>query len=196
MRGMLRAEDSVTCWLRALSEGDPRAPEKLWPLVYSELRCIAARAMRRERANHTLEPTAVVHEAYLRMVDQEQASWQDRNHFYGIAARVMRHILVDHARRHRSAKRGGDDQRLTLELARDLAVPEKPDVAAVDEALTSLEAVDPDTARIVELRFFGGLTTGETAEVVGCSERTVMRRWSFARTWLHRELRQEVARCG
>jgi RNA polymerase sigma-70 factor (ECF subfamily) len=186
------ADHSVTRWLRALGEGDPRASEELWPLVYGELRRIATRAMRRERAGHTLQPTAVVHEAYLRLVDQDTATWQDRAHFFGIAARVMRQVLIDHARRRSRVKRGGDAQRLTLELAGELAMPEQPEISAVDGALISLEKVDPETARIVELRFFAGLTAGETAHVVGCSERTVMRRWSFARMWLYRELQENV----
>jgi RNA polymerase sigma-70 factor (ECF subfamily) len=189
-------DDDVTGWLKAWCAGDPEALDRLWPLVHDELRGAAARCLRRERTDHTLQPTALVHETYLRLIDQERVSWADRNHFYAVAARIMRRILVDHARHRARRKRGGGLEPLTIDLAADIAIPDRTDLLAVEEALTSLETRDPDTASIVELRFFAGLTAVETANVLGCSERTVMRRWSFARRWLHQELKQRGAAHG
>ena len=179
----------VTALLRAWRSGDQGAGDDLLPLVYGELRRRAARCLERERPDHTLQPTALVHEAYLRLVDQAQAGWQDRAHFFAIAARLMRQILVDHARRRHSAKRGGRAQPLAIELAGDLAAAgEPPDLIALDDALTALAAFDPDGARLIELRFFGGLSLDETAEALGVSRPTVVRRWRAVRAWLYGEL--------
>jgi RNA polymerase sigma factor (TIGR02999 family) len=183
------AHGDVTALLRDWSGGDPRALERLMPLVYGELRKLAASYLRRERSDHTLQPTALVHEAYLRLVDQRGVDWHNRAHFFGIAARMMRRILVDHARRRQAAKRDGAAYRISgsgdlVEAGHD------PDLLALNSALDGLEALDPRQARIIELRFFGGLTVEETAEVVGISTATVKREWQTARAWLARELRR------
>jgi RNA polymerase sigma factor (TIGR02999 family) len=160
------------------------------PLVYDELRAIAARYLRRERPDHTLEPTALVHEVYLRLIDQKAAEWQDRAHFFAIAAKLMRRILVDHARGRLSDKRGRGTARVSItgvEVAAELT----PDLVALDDALRDLAAFDPDRATLVELRYFGGLTVEETAEVMGRSTATVVRQWRTARAWLYDQLRAE-----
>lgn len=178
----------VTQLLLAWSNGDQDSAEKLVPLVYDELRQLAARYLARERPEHTLQPTALVHEAYLRLVDLRHVQWQDRTHFFAIAAQAMRRLLVDHARKHRSAKRGGVDRRLSLDEVGEVATARAPDLVALDDALTNLAEIDPTKASIVELRFFGGLSNQETAEVVGCSRSTVVRHWRMAKAWLHSEL--------
>ena len=178
----------VTRLLQEWGGGDRGALDRLIPFVYEELRRQAARHLRRERSGHTLQTTALVHEAYLRLVDQKGARWQNRAHFYAIAAQLMRRILVDHARKRRAAKRGGSDLRVTLNQASDPAGGPEVDVLAVDEALTRLAALDPQQSRVVELRFFSGLTVEETAEVLGISPRTVKRDWNVAKAWLHREI--------
>ncbi|HWJ56499.1 MAG TPA: ECF-type sigma factor [Vicinamibacterales bacterium] len=171
--------------------GDAAALEELVPLVYAELRRMADRQLRRERSDHTLQPTAVVHEAFLRLVDQRRVSWQNRAHFFAVAARLMRRVLVDHARAHQAEKRGGLARRIPLE---DWNAGQQPprvdlvDLVDLDAALDRLSALDPDQARVVELRFFGGLTVEETAEVVGASSATVKRDWHSARAFLYREL--------
>jgi RNA polymerase sigma factor (TIGR02999 family) len=185
------AEDSahrVTEILRSWSDGDAGAEDQLWALVYDELRRMASRRLRRERADHTLQPTGLVHEAYLKLVDQRTARFRDRKHFFAIAATVMRRIIVDYERARRAAKRGGEAARLQID--EDLVgVPEvDQDLIAVDEALTSLERLDPLKAKIVELRFFAGLSYSEAGMVLGCSGKTVQRHWGLARAWLHREL--------
>lgn len=147
----------------------------------------------RERSDHTLQATALVHEAYFKLVDQRNARFEDRNHFFAIAAKIMRRILVDHERGRRTAKRGGGRQKIALDHAAEAIPPTAPDLVSVDDALSSLEKVDPHKAAIVELRFFAGLTYGEIAEVMGCSEKTVQRHWALARAWLHRELKRELA---
>ena len=178
----------VTQLLVAWSAGDAAAGEQLLPAVYAELRRQAARAMRREGEEHTLQATALVHEAYLRLVDQRRAAWRNRSHFFGVAAQVMRRILVDHARGRHAAKRGGGAHRLTLGDA-DAAVPEPAvDVLALHEALERLALLDPDQARLVELRYFGGLSIEETATMLEVSPATVKREWAVARAWLRREL--------
>lgn len=169
------------------SKGDQAALDKLVPYVYDELRRLARHYMRRERPGHTLQTSALVNEAYLRLVDQS-VSWQNRAHFLGIAARLMRHILVDHARSHNYAKRGGGAEKVSLDQAADLAQARASDLIALDDALKSLAEMDPQQGSIVELRFFGGLTIEETAEVVGLSHATVEREWSAARAWLRREM--------
>ena len=180
--------DGVTGMLRAWRAGEPGALDALLPVVYAELHRLAERALRREVPGHTLEPTDLVNEAYLRLVDQSAVSWQNRSQFFGVAARCMRRILVDYARARGAAKRGGPGLRAALGDAD--AVSEEPAalVTAVHEALERFAVVDPEQARLVELRYFGGLTIEETAEVLGVSPATVKREWTVARAWLRREL--------
>lgn len=180
--------EEITQLLISWSHGDQAALSKLMPLVYDELHRLAHRYMRRERPGHTLQTTALVNEVYLRLVDQTKVQWQNRAHFFGIAANLMRQILVNYALRHRAAKRGGSAYRLTFDEA--VAVSKEPDVdlIALDQALTRLAALDPRQARIVELRFFGGLTIEETAEVLNLSPATVKREWNTAKAWLHHQL--------
>lgn len=181
----------VTQILQAMSGGDREANEKLLPLVYDELRSLASGYMRRERRDHTLQSTALVHEAYLRLVDQTHADWKGRAHFFGVAARLMRQILVDHAREHNAKKRGGEMTRLSIDDAVSFADQRDVDIVALDDVMSSLAEFDPEQARIVELRFFGGLTIDETAEFLGISASTVKREWGMAKAWLHRELIRE-----
>ncbi len=180
--------DNVTQLLVSWSQGDQKALQELTPLVYNELRRLAGSYLRRERPDHTLQSTALVHEAYLRLVDQKRMKWQNRAHFFGVAAQMIRRILVDHARGHRADKRGADAVKLTLDEA--LAIPEERnlDLVALDEALHALATLDPQQGRIVELRFFGGLSIEETAEVIGVSPATVKRDWAMARAWLYRDM--------
>jgi RNA polymerase sigma-70 factor (ECF subfamily) len=179
---------SVTALLADWSRGDSSALDQLLPLVYAELRRIAARQLRSERVNHTLQPTALVHEVYLRLVDQRQVDWQDRAHFLGVAAQTMRRILVDHARRHGAQKRGEGQQCVSIDDAKEIAASQEVPLLALDHALGRLEAVDPELARIVELRAFGGLTIEEAAHVLKVSPSTVKREWRTAKAWLNREL--------
>ncbi len=169
--------------------GNREALDRLMPIVYDELRRQAARYLKHERQGHTLQTTALVHEAYVRLIDQAGVRWQNRAHFFGIAAEMMRRILVDHARRRRAAKRGGDSLKVTLDEAINASAEPNLDLIAVDGALTKLASLDQQQARVVELRFFGGLSVDETAEVLGISERTVKRDWSVAKAWIRRELR-------
>ena len=178
----------VTQILKDWSGGSEDASARLMPLVYEELRRLAREYIRRERADHTLQATALVHEAYLRMVDEKNVTWKDRAHFYGIAARLMRRILVDHARAHNAAKRGGLERKFTLDEARDLPAPEPTDLVALDGALEDFAKSYPRKSEVVELKFFGGLEANEIAEVLQVSEKTVLRDWSFAKLWLCREL--------
>jgi RNA polymerase sigma factor (TIGR02999 family) len=180
----------VTQLLLAWGAGDRSAGDRLLPAVYAELRRQAARAMRREPTEHTLQATALVHEAYLRLVDQRRVVWQNRAHFFGVAAQLMRRILVDHARARHAAKRGGAAQQLTLHDADAAAVSgeERVDVLALHEALERLAALDAVQARLVELRYFGGLNIEETAQALDVSPATVKREWAIARAWLRREL--------
>jgi RNA polymerase sigma-70 factor (ECF subfamily) len=177
----------VTQLLQAARGGDENAARRLIPVVYQELRRLAGRYMREERRDHTLQPTALVHEAYLRLVEQAGVDWQNRAHFLGIAAQMMHRILVDHARGHARMKRGGEQIRVPLEEAIVLPVNDG-QLLALDEALHRLAKIDPRQSRIVELRFFGGLSVEETAEVLGVSPKTVKRDWSVARAWLHAEV--------
>jgi len=179
--------EQVTQLLRSWSEGNQAALEKLTPLVYGELHRLAKGYMRGEREGHTLQTTALINEAFVRLIDWKSVSWQNRAHFFGISAGLMRRILVDFARSHRSSKRGGEASRVTLDEALIAGGPNT-DVVAVDEALKSLEALDARKGQVVELRFFGGLSTQETAEVMKISTRTVEREWSLAQAWLLREL--------
>jgi RNA polymerase sigma-70 factor, ECF subfamily len=179
---------SVTALLSDWSRGDAAALNQLLPLVYAELRRIAARQLRGERVNHTLQPTALVNEVYLRLVDQRQVEWQDRAHFLAVAAQTMRRILVDHARRHDARKRGDGVQCVSIDDARDIPGTQELPLVALDEALGRLEAVDPGLAKIVELRAFGGLTIDEAAHVLKVSPSTAKRDWRTAKAWLNREL--------
>jgi RNA polymerase sigma factor (TIGR02999 family) len=189
---MSPVSDNVTEMLCEWSNGDREALDKLTPIVYDELRRQAARYLRRERANHTLQTTALVHEAYLRLIDQNRVHWQNRAHFFGIAAQMMRRILVDHARQTHRAKRGGDDVKLPLEEAMIIAADQGDvNLIALDEALDRLASNDPQQGRIVELRYFSGLSIEETAEVLGVSPATVKRDWNMAKAWLRREIRSQ-----
>lgn len=183
----------VTQILKGWQEGDSEAAAKLMPLVYEELRRLARNYLQRERADHTLQATALVHEAYLRMVDDKDVGWKDRAHFYGIAARLMRQILVDHARAHNAAKRGGLEQKLMLDEARDLPVKNGVELVALDSALENFARTYPRKSEVVELKFFGGMDVKEISEVLHVSEKTVLRDWSFAKLWLCRELSQHAA---
>jgi RNA polymerase sigma-70 factor (ECF subfamily) len=179
--------DSVAQLLVAHRDGDREALDRLVPLVHAELRRIAARYLSHERSDHTLQPTALVNEAYLRLLQAEDLAFENRPHFIGIAARLMREILVDYARRHGARKRGGNRQRVTLTEGVALQeAGEDVDLLALDEALGRLAEKDAHLARLVELRYFGGLTVEETAEVLGSSPRTVKREWAVARVWLRR----------
>ena len=178
----------VTALLEEWSRGDQAALAELMPLVYTELRKIAARQLRRERIGHTLEPTALVHEAYLRLIDQRQVDWQNRAHFFGVAAQIMRRILVDHARRHAAAKRGDGAQRISIDDAGNVPAAVEIPLVTLDHALDRLEKVDAGLAKIVELRAFGGLTIDEAAHVLKVSPSTAKRDWRTARAWLNREI--------
>jgi RNA polymerase sigma-70 factor (ECF subfamily) len=184
----------VTQLLRAWSEGDDQALAKLTPLVYRELHRIAHRYMRQERSNHTLQTTALINEAYVRLIDWKSARWQNRAQFFGVAATLMRRILVDFARSRKYAKRGGG-ARATVSLDEAAAVSRDRarEILSLDEALQSLAVIDPRKSQIVELRFFGGLSLEETAEVLSVSSRTVLREWDLAKAWLNRELSAEKA---
>lgn len=181
--------EGVTQLLVRWSDGDETALESLMPLVYGELRRLANNYLRSERPGHTLQPTALVNEAYLRLVDQKNSRWQNRAHFYGIAAKLMRRILVDHARLKHAEKRGGaNQQRLSITSAEGLTAKTDFDVLALHEALEELAALDPQQSRVVELKFFGGLSIEETAEVMRLGHATVERDWKMARAWLRRKL--------
>lgn len=188
---MSSEEVDVAKLLEELANGQHDAADELMPLVYDRLRLLARKLLRHESAAHTLQPTALVNEAYLRMVGQNQVDWQGKTHFFAIGAKMMRRILVDHARRKLSKKRGGGMHR--IELADDLCVSNRndEDVMAIEEALDKLSELDPRQAQIVELRFYGGLTVEEVAEVLGVSKRTVESDWTMLRAWLRRELSGE-----
>ena len=180
--------EGVTALLRAHTSGDPSALDKLWTEVYDVLQQMARRRMRRERAGHTLNTTALVHEAYLEMVDLDAVEWQDRNHFFALASRVMRNVLVDHAVKRKAKKRGGDRDRVPLR-DKDAATQVDLDaVLSVHQALDELETVDERQVRVVECRFFGGLTIEETSKALDISPATVGRDWRAARAWLNRAL--------
>lgn len=181
----------VTQVLAKLDRGDANAAEELLPLVYEDLRNLARRYFRDQRRDHTLQPTALVHEAYARMVGGASQNWEHRAHFLAVAAKAMRQILVDHARKRRTAKRGGGQPRFSLDAARDQVLVEDERLIALDEALDRLGDIDPPRKRIVELRYFGGLTVKEVAHVLDVSPRTVDSGWSFAKAWLHREMTKE-----
>lgn len=179
--------DDVTKILDRISKGSSTAPDELLPLVYDDLRSLAHAYFSNEKSDHTLQATALVHEAYIRLVNWENVSWQNRAHFFAVAAEVMRKVLIDHARKRSAQKRSGG-QRILLEDAVSLPNQKELDVLRLEEALSSLESVDPRQAKIVELRFFGGLSIEETAYVMNVSETTVRREWTFAKAWFQREL--------
>jgi len=181
----------VTELLAAWRQGDERAAERLIPLVYDELRARAAAALRRERRTHTLTPTALVHEAYLRLVEGRPPDVEGRKHFLAIAARVMRRVLVDHARARNAAKRNQGKEALSLDEALTIGTTRGAALLRLDDALTALASFDPDKARLVELRYFAGLTIEETADILDTSPATVKREWALARAWLHREVKGE-----
>ena len=184
----VRSPHDVTLLLVRWGKGDEDAREQLMPLVYDELHRLAGAYLRRERRDHTLQATALVNEAYLKLIDQRHANWQNRAQFFGVAAQLMRRVLVDHARAYNAAKRGGQYYNITLSDAHRFGDEPDLDLLALHEALDRLAAIDADQARIVELRFFGGLTIEEAAEVAAVSHATVEREWRMARAWLRREL--------
>jgi len=181
----MRSPEPVTRLLLEWSDGDERARDEMLPLVYNELRRLAASYLRRERPGHTLQPTELVHDAYLRLIDQRQVNWKNRAQFIGLAAVMMRRILVNHARERATDKRGGDVQKVPLSDVAAAGAPQDVDVIALHSALDQLETIDQRKSRIVELKFFGGLTTNEIAEVLHISPATIERDWSFARAWLY-----------
>lgn len=188
---MESSPEEVTLLLLNLQEGDQEAASKLMPLVYDELRRLASAYMRRERAEHTLQPTALVHEAFLKLVRQPSINWQSRSHFIGVAAHSMRRILIDHARGHLREKRGGDQEPVPLNEALVFSPGQSAELVRLDEALERLAKLDARQGKIVELRFFGGLSVEETAEYLAISPKTVKRDWSLAKAWLLSELSQK-----
>jgi len=192
-RAVRGASNPVTELLVRWRDGDKAALDALMPLVYSELRRIANRYLQGERSDHTLQSTALVHEAYVRLTSQQLPQWQNRAHFFEVAAQLMRQILVDHARSYRASKRGGEFYKLALDDAEDQEKPIDVDIVALDDALKSLTAMDAQQAKVVELKFFGGLSNEDTAEALGISTSTVKRDWTTARAWLFRELNRSQA---
>ena len=192
-KSLHRAPSQVTELLVRWRGGDKAALDSLMPLVYTELRRIANRYLQAERSDHTLQSTALVHEAYVRLAEQDLPQWQNRAHFFAVAAQLMRQILVDHARGHRASKRGGDVYKLALDEAEEQPQVRDVDIVALDDALKSLADMDLQQSRVVELKFFGGLSIEDTAEVLGVSTSTVKRDWVTARAWLYRELNRSAA---
>jgi RNA polymerase sigma factor (TIGR02999 family) len=188
MEGMMGPRHEVTTLLADWSNGNEAARDELIPLVYEELRRLAGHHMARERSGHSLQATALVNEAYLRLVDQRQVRWQGRAHFFALASRMMRRVLVDHARSRHYAKRGGAARRVELDEAMIVSEDKAPDVVVLDDALTRLAAIDLRKSQVVELRYFGGLSVEEIAEVLKISEVTVRRDWSTAKAWLYRAI--------
>jgi RNA polymerase sigma factor (TIGR02999 family) len=188
------SQDVTALLLKWKSGGDADVPAQLMPLVYEELRRVARAYLQRERKDHTLQATALVHEAYLRLVDDTKVSWKDRAHFYGIAARLMRQILMQHARAHHAAKRGGSEQiKISLEEAPEVAMDCAVELVALDDVLEGFTKIYPRKSKVVELKFFGGMEAKQISEVLQVSEKTVSRDWNFARLWLSRELRNHAA---
>jgi len=185
---MAAIPQEITQLLLNWSKGDKAALDQLVPLVYPELRRLAQRYMRRENSAHTLQTSALINEAYLRIVDQQEVEWQDRAHFFAVAAQVMRHILIDHARRHRYAKRGAGARHVPLDETAIISQERATEFLALDDALTRLATIDARKSQIVELRFFGGLTVEEIAEVMKLSPITIKREWRSAKAWLHSEI--------
>jgi RNA polymerase sigma factor (TIGR02999 family) len=185
---METSPNEITQQLIAWSKGDAAALDKLIPAVYQELRRMANRCLRSESVGHSLQPTALVHEAYLRLIDQKQVEWHNRAHFFGVAAQMMRRILIDHAKAKHRAKRGGAARKLSLDETANYTHERAAELVALDDALKTLAEVDERKSRIVELRYFGGLTVDETAQVLGISDKTVMRDWNLAKAWLYQQL--------
>jgi RNA polymerase sigma factor (TIGR02999 family) len=182
-------DSEITQMLLEMTDGNKDVVGQILPHIYDELRRLAGSYLRRERSDHTLQPTALVHEAYMKLIDQNRVKWQNRAHFFGIAAQVMRRILMDHARKHTAEKRGGDAELLPLEEEILVVSHDKSsELVALDDALNELARLDPDKAKIVELRYFGGLSIEETAEVMEVSVPTINRHWKMAKAWLHSEL--------
>jgi RNA polymerase sigma factor (TIGR02999 family) len=192
MRNTSSPPHEITQLLAEWSDGNQAALDQLYPLVYNELRRLAHGYLRRERKGHTLQTTALINEAYLRLVDQKHVHWANRSHFFGISAQIMRRILIDHARRYDYAKRGGGAQRISLDEAAIVAKQRGRTLLMLDEALKSLAKIDPRRSQVVELRYFGGLNNEEIAGVLKISENTVMRDWNMARAWLYQELSGSV----
>jgi RNA polymerase sigma factor (TIGR02999 family) len=190
---MMPSPPDITALLEAWAGGDRQALDRLAPLVYGELRRIAARQLRRERADHTLQPTALVHEAYLKLVDQRRVDWLNRAHFYGVASQVMRRLLVDHARRHNADKRGNGVEWVAIDEGLDVPAPDQIPVLLLDDVIGRLEKLDRRLAQLVEVRAFGGCTLEEAAEVLRVSKSTAKREWRTAKAWLMRELQLESA---
>lgn len=184
---------SISQLLRHWNDGEQRVAEEVLPRVYAELHRMAEALFRRERRDHTLQATALVHEAYLRLIEQNQVQWQNRNHFYGVAACMMRRVLVDHGRERHRLKRGGEWQKVTLSEAGDIASPGQADILDIDTALEKLSALDPLKGTIVELRFFGGLNIEEIADCLKIAPITVSRHWRRAKAWLYHELSGQAA---
>jgi len=189
MEQMSSSEEEVTALLRRWRDGDEAALNKLTPLVYDELHRLAHNYIRRERPGHTLQTTALVNEAYVRLVDQNSVDWQNRAHFFGVAAQVMRHILVDYARQQTAVKRGGGVGRFNLDEGLIVSKESAAELVALDEALKALSNLYPRRSKVVELRYFGGLNNKEASEILNVSETTIERDWRFARAWLFREMR-------
>jgi len=195
-QGCLKTLEQLTHILNAAASGDAEASERLLPLVYAELRKLAEARMAKTPPGNTLQPTALVHEAYLRLAGAEDPHWEGRHHFFGAAARAMRDILVEQARRKSRLRHGGEKRRANIDLDAIAREPDTAEVLAVDDALEELERVDARSAQVVVLRYFGGLTEAETAAVLGVSESTVVRDWRYARTWLYRRLRSSETGTG
>lgn len=181
-------DKSITHFLKAWGEGDKKALDEIMPLIYDELHRLALNRLRQERADHTLQATALVNEAYMRLAEWQSIEWQNRAHFIGVAAQVMRNILVDYARKHIAGKRGGDRYRISFAAVPNLKQEVDLDLVALDDALKTLETLDPQQSRLIELRYFGGLSIEETAAVLGISETAVSREWKLAKIWLMHEL--------
>ena len=185
---MAASQHEVTELLRQWQSGDQEALDKLTPLVYDELHRLAHQYISRERPGHILQTTALVNEAYLRLVEQRDVDWESRAHFFAVSAQVMRHILVDYARKHASAKRGGEFQKVALDSEATVSRERAAELVALDEAMKSLDEIYPRRSKVVELRYFGGLNNKEASEVLQVSEATIERDWRFAKAWLYREL--------
>lgn len=190
---MSTEKKEITELLLDWRNGDQMALDQLIPMVHNELRRMARNYMRRQNPGHTLQTTALVNEAFLRLVDSNRVNWQDRNHFYAVSAQLMRRILVDSARRRNSLKRGGDQIMVTLDDNADVAVERQEDVLALDEAMSRLAELNQRQSQIVEMRYFGGLSEQEIADILGVSSRTIRRDWNLARAWLYRELKRDHA---
>ena len=188
--------DNVTRLLADWGDGNQQALEELLPLIYNELRRLAHNFLYRERPGHTLQTTALVHEAYLKLIDQRDAHWQNRAHFFAIAAQAMRRILIDSARKHTAVKRGGGAEKVSLDEVAEISLEPDRSLLALDEALNALAEIDPQQSRIIELRYFGGLTIEETAEVLKTSPATVKREWAMARAWLYKAVTGSSASLG